>query len=95
MSDSFATPWIVAHQAFLSMGLPRQEYWNGLPFPSHIYISIYDIYIYGLPRWTEEPGGPQGHKRFGHNLVTKQQQQDIYKKNNSNTEKTSNSEKTI
>ena len=30
----FATPWMVAHQAPLSMGLCRQEYWNGLPFPS-------------------------------------------------------------
>ena len=29
-----ATPWIVAHQAPLSMGLPRKEYWSGLPFPS-------------------------------------------------------------
>ena len=34
MSDSFATPWTVALQAPLSMGFPRQEYWNGLPFPS-------------------------------------------------------------
>ena len=25
------TPWTVAHQV-LSMGLPRQEYWSGLPF---------------------------------------------------------------
>ena len=30
----FATPWTVAHQATLSMGFPRQEYWSGLPFPS-------------------------------------------------------------
>ena len=30
----FATPWTVAHQAPLSMGFPRQEYWSGLPFPS-------------------------------------------------------------
>ena len=28
------TPWTVAHQATLSMGFSRQEYWNGLPFPS-------------------------------------------------------------
>ena len=28
------TPWTVAHQGPLSMGLPRQEYWCGLPFPS-------------------------------------------------------------
>ena len=30
----FATPWTVARQAPLSMGFSRQEYWNGLPFPS-------------------------------------------------------------
>ena len=29
-----ATPWTVAHQASLSIGFPRQEYWSGLPFPS-------------------------------------------------------------
>ena len=34
MSDSFVTPWTVAHQASLSMGFPRQEFWSGLPFPS-------------------------------------------------------------
>ena len=33
MSDSFSTPWTVAHQAPLSMGFLGQEYWNGLPFP--------------------------------------------------------------
>ena len=27
----FVTVWIVAHQAPLSMGFPRQEYWSGLP----------------------------------------------------------------
>ena len=31
---TLATPWTVAHQAPLSMGLPRQDYWSGLPFPS-------------------------------------------------------------
>ena len=30
----FATPWIVAYKAPLSMDFSRQEYWNGLPFPS-------------------------------------------------------------
>ena len=30
----FATPWIVAYQDPLSMGFSRQEYRNGLPFPS-------------------------------------------------------------
>ena len=30
----FVTPWTVAHQAPLSMGFPRLEYWSRLPFPS-------------------------------------------------------------
>ena len=30
----FETPWTVAHQAPLSMGFLRQEYWSGLPFQS-------------------------------------------------------------
>ena len=34
MSDPFVTPGTVVHQAPLSMGFPRQEYWSGLPFPS-------------------------------------------------------------
>ena len=30
----FETPWTVAHQAPLSVGFSRQEYWSELPFPS-------------------------------------------------------------
>ena len=30
----FVTLWTVAHQAPLSMGFSRQEYWSGLPIPS-------------------------------------------------------------
>ena len=29
----FASPWTVTHQAPLSKGFFRQEYWSGLPFP--------------------------------------------------------------
>ena len=29
----FVTPWTVAHQAPLSIGFSRQEYWSGLPCP--------------------------------------------------------------
>ena len=39
---TFVTPWTVAHQASLSMGFSRQEYWSGLPFPSplfHIFMA--------------------------------------------------------
>jgi len=34
-----ATPWAAAHQAPLSTGFSRQEYWSGLPFPS---LSLHD-----------------------------------------------------
>ena len=30
----FATLWTLAHQAPLSMGFSRQEYWSGLQWPS-------------------------------------------------------------
>ena len=28
------TPWTVTHQALLSMGFSRQDYWSELTFPS-------------------------------------------------------------
>ena len=34
MLDTLVTPWAVSHKVPLSLGFPRQEYWNGLPFPS-------------------------------------------------------------
>ena len=43
-----ATPWTVARQAPLSMGFPRQDYWNGSPF-----LSPGD-----LPNSGIEPGSP-------------------------------------
>ena len=42
------TPWTVARQAPLSMGFPRQEYWDGLPFP----------FPGDLPGPGTEPGSP-------------------------------------
>ena len=44
----FVTPWTVAHQAPLSMGFPRQEYWSGKPFP----------YPGGLPDSVIKPTSP-------------------------------------
>ena len=38
MSDSFATPWAVAHQGPLSMVFSRQEYWNGMSLPPPGYL---------------------------------------------------------
>ena len=35
MSDSFVTPWTVAHDSMtVDMRFPRPEYCSGLPFPS-------------------------------------------------------------
>ena len=34
LSDLLRPPWTVAHQALLSVGFPRQEYWSRLPPPA-------------------------------------------------------------
>ena len=49
--QTFATLWTIAHQASLSMGFSRQEYWSGLPFPSSG----------DLPNPSIEPGSPALH----------------------------------
>ena len=33
-AQSCQTPWTIVHQAPLSMGFSKQEYWSALPFPS-------------------------------------------------------------
>ena len=39
-----AAPWTAAHQAPLSTGFSRQEYWSGLPFPSPVrYAAMSEI----------------------------------------------------
>ena len=40
-----ATPWTAAHQAPLSMGFSRQEYWSGVPLPSPCCIAVIDTWI--------------------------------------------------
>ena len=56
----FEAPWTVACQAPLSMGFPRQEYWNRLPFPSPRDLPSLDqtgsptLQVYSLP--SEPPG---------------------------------------
>jgi len=60
----FATPWNIAHQAPLSMGFPRQEYWSGLPFPSPGDLSDPEIEpefpaLAGRSFTTEPPGKPR------------------------------------
>ena len=36
----YATPQMAAHQAPLSLGFSRQEYWRGLPFPSPMHACM-------------------------------------------------------
>ena len=50
----FATPWTIAHQAPLSMGFSRQEYWSELPYPPPR----------DLPSSGIEPGSPVLHEGF-------------------------------
>ena len=45
----FATLWTVAHQAPLSLGFSRQEYWSGLPFPSPTLFITGAIFILKCP----------------------------------------------
>jgi len=62
-SNSFVTPWTVAHQAPLSMGFPRQEHWSGLPFPSSTdlpnpRIELVSLVLAGGFFTNEPPGKP-------------------------------------
>ena len=59
------TPRTVAHQAPVSIGFPRQEYWSGLPFPSPADIPDPEIKpvspaLAGGFSTTEPPGKPKG-----------------------------------
>ena len=40
----FTIPWTAAHQAPLSMGFSRGEYWSGVPLPSPIYIPTKTVW---------------------------------------------------
>ena len=68
MSNSFETPWTVACLAHLSMGFPRQEYWNGLPFPSPR----------DLPDPGIEPMSPALAGRFFTTEIPGKESEDIY-----------------
>ena len=77
MSDD-ATPWIIVHQAGLSMEFPRQEEWvakkkkkSGLPFPSPGNLPDVRIEPASLASpelagrfFTTEPPGHAGHILF-------------------------------
>ena len=41
----FAAPWTVAHQALLSMGFSKQEYWSGLPSPGVFLTQGWNLHL--------------------------------------------------
>ena len=54
-----ATPWTAAHQAPLSMGFSRQQYWSGVPLPSpfkSVTIAIFHSYQLhvSVTQWKEK-----------------------------------------
>ena len=61
MSNSFSTPWTVAHQTPLSMGSSNQEHWSRLPFPIPEYLPDPGIKTkspaWQAESWTTEPPG--------------------------------------
>ena len=67
------TTWAVTHQAPLSMGFSRQEYWSGLPFPSPgdlsdpgiKSVSLASRALAGRLFTNEPPGKPHIHQCVG------------------------------
>ena len=64
-----AAAWTVAHQAPLSMGFSRHEYWSGLPFPSpgdlpHPGIKPAPPTLAGGFFTAEPPGKPHIHPNY-------------------------------
>ena len=71
---TLANPWSVAHQASLSKGFSRQEYWNGLPFPSPGDLQDPGIEPASPARVSRSAGGfftgePPGKPLSGHNHI--------------------------
>ena len=76
VSDSFATPWTLAHHAPLSMGFFRQAYWSGLPFPSpgdlhDPRIEPMSPALAGRFFTTEPPGKPWGPENSSESTETR------------------------
>ena len=72
--NSFATLWIAARQALLSMGFPRQEYSSGLSFPFPVDLPDPEIEptspsLGGRFFTTDPPGKLNGHVYFISNTL--------------------------
>ena len=57
-----ATPWTVAHQAPLSMGFSRQEYWSGVPFAFSYYYTTKKLkskfHLWNVDAWGSKGKDP-------------------------------------
>ena len=61
----FVIPWTVPYQASPSMGFSRQEYWNGLTFPSPGYLPDPGIEPWPPALWADAlPSEPPGEHIF-------------------------------
>ena len=71
--SDFATPWIAVSQASLPMGVSRQEYWSGLPFPPPQDLPNQGLNpsLLHLLHWQVDylPLPPPGKPRHGHMAV--------------------------
>ena len=75
VSDPSVTPWTVAHQAPLSMGFSRQEYWLPCPppgifltqgsNPSLLHLLYWKRVLYLLSHWGSPEGSLTKHKSGG------------------------------
>ena len=74
----FATPWTVDHQAPLSMGFSRQEYWSGLLFSSQGDLSHLGIKPGSPALQAEQPGNRVAETVHWHPLHRTPQQRDRF-----------------
>ena len=58
---TLCNPMTIAHQAPLSVGFPKQEYWGGWPFLSPGDLSDLAAALAGRFFTTEPPGKPRKH----------------------------------
>ena len=57
------TPWTAAHQAPLSMGFSRQEYWRGVPLPSLVILYENHDFIF-KKLYSNRSGGKEERKNM-------------------------------
>ena len=48
-----ATPWTTTHQAPLSMGFSRQEYWSGVPLSTNNFLFLFPSIFVFLYSWQQ------------------------------------------